>query len=163
MMPNRVPTYLPNRLLDRMRHKCDRASEFMSYRALVCEGSLAEPVLNALLGAYGASLRLCALVMTVWAMLMVEIVNPTVQDMQEKRLACEKSQSCDNCFLYGPFITLGGNHCISNGNTVGLNISHMNHRAGNRNDVCAILRPILQASLSGYVWWNIGVVPHRNH
>ena len=72
----------------------------MSDRALVCEGSLAEPVLNALLGAYGASLRLCALVMTVWAMLMVEIVNPTVQDMQEKRLACEKSQSCDNCFRY---------------------------------------------------------------
>ena len=70
--------------------------------------------LNALLGAYCESLRLCALVMTVWAMLMVEIVNPTVKDMQEKRLGREKTienlklrHTFSIVFLYRPVITVG--------------------------------------------------------
>jgi len=40
------------------------------------------------------SFLLCALVMTVWAMLMVEIVNPTVKDMQEKMAYFDSCESC---------------------------------------------------------------------
>eukprot|EP00435_Cladocopium_sp_Y103_P053322 s374_g17.t1 len=40
------------------------------------------------------SFLLCALVMTVWAMLMVEIVNPTVQDMQDKMAYFDSCEWC---------------------------------------------------------------------
>lgn len=40
------------------------------------------------------SFLLCALVMTVWAMLMVEIVNPTVRDMQEKMAYFDSCEWC---------------------------------------------------------------------
>jgi ABC-type hemin transport system ATPase subunit len=42
--------------------------------------------------------------MTVWAMLMVEIVNPTVKDMQEKRLGREKAMLRQMFSIVFPYI-----------------------------------------------------------